>query len=54
MGDWLGYKSPAQMEVGRALDWSFGLVVGVWIGIGFVDTRWILDCRRRRLLYITI
>ena len=32
------------------LDW----VVGVWIGIGFVDTRWILDCRRRRLFYITI
>src|SRR4029434_5265664 len=30
MGDWLGCKSPAQMEVGRALDWSLDL------GLSFV------------------
>ena len=35
MVDWLGYKSPDQTADKRALDWSFGLVVGVWIGIGF-------------------
>ena len=49
----MGYKSPDQTAFGRELDWSFGLVVGVWIGIGFVDTRRLLDSRRR-LLYITI
>src|SRR4029434_774769 len=44
MGDWLGYKSPAQMEVGRALDrsWHFGYR---WIWI----VNWIWDCRCRCL-----
>ena len=44
MVDWLGYKSPDQTEVGRALDWSFGLVVGVWIEIGF-GLSLVLECR---------
>ena len=33
--DWMGYKSPDQMAVGRALDWSLDLDKD-WIW----DTRW--------------
>src|SRR4029434_1209078 len=54
--DWMGYKSPNQMAVGRALDsWhlvtvGYSLVLDTrWFWIG----RWILDYRHC-LFYITL
>ena len=47
--DWLGYKSPAQMEVGRALDWSLDFGYR-WIWI----VNWIWDCRCRCLWIIVV
>ena len=49
MGDWLGYKSPAQMEVGRALDWSLDFGYR-WIWI----VNWIWDCRCRWFWIIVV
>ena len=50
--DWLGYKSPDQPAVGRALAFpAFGYRWSLdsdWI----LDTRWIVDCRRRRLFCV--
>src|SRR4029434_3294271 len=40
--DWMGYKSFEQMAVGRALDWSIGLVVGLRLDLGYLL---VLDCR---------
>ena len=45
--DWLGYKSPDQMAVGRALGWSLDLDRDwIWIVVGF-GVSLVLDYRRR-------
>ena len=48
--DWLGYKSPDQMAVGRALGWSLDLDRDwIWIVVGF-GVLLVLDYRRRLLI----
>src|SRR4029434_5507171 len=47
--DWLGYKSPDQMAVGRALGWSLDLDrYWIWIVVGF-GVSLVLEYRRRLL-----
>src|SRR4029434_2958890 len=43
--DWLGYKSPDHMAVGRALGWSLDLDRDwIWIVVGF-GVSLVLECR---------
>ena len=45
--DWMGYKSPDQMAVGRALGWSSDLDRDwFWIVVGF-GVSLVVDYRRR-------